>query len=186
LYAFKIPPYYISHSLLGRTFATNIPEIQDRTSWTDFVKRLNPELLKEEPSPPSSPRTDEDAEEAKRRRLITAACDLLERCMEPLAVNRITARDALYHPFLVPDTEELMAAHDHPDGPIELDEDELFPHPPGLGVCEHHHHQAKDSEWIVFVGYDEKGQEEWEHIEPGQGQAIGTKPCEFHEGFFYN
>jgi cell division control protein 7 len=180
---FTPPPIAYLIGFLGRTFATNIPEIQDRTSWTDFVKRLNPDLVAGEPIP-SPPRTDEEAEEAKRRRLVTEACDLLERCLEPLSVDRITAHEALYHPFLAPDMEELIAAQANPDHPIELDEDELFPHPPGSGICGNHHDLTKNGDCIVFVGYDEKGEEEWEHIAAGQGQAIGTKPCEFHEGFY--
>ena len=101
-------------------------------------------------------------------------------------MNRITARDALYHPFLAPNSDQIFGIHSNLDDPAAVEDDELFPHPPGLGVCGQHHHQTKNGDWVVFVGYDEKGEAEWEQIEAGQGQAIGSKPCEFHEGFFYN
>lgn len=170
-------------SLHCRTFATNIPEVQDRTPWIDFVRKLNPSLFAFEGAIHSPPRTEEEAEDVKEARLILEACDLLDHCLDPNSVRRITARDALYHPFLAPDLDELTTANEHS---IELDEDQLFPHPPGYGVCESHHRQTEGGDWVVFVGVNEKGDEEWEPIEAGQGQAIGSRPCEFHEDFYYN
>lgn len=129
----------------------------------------------------SIPTTDEEAEVVKETRLVAQACELLERCLEPNSVRRVTAREALYLPFLAPDLDEITSVED----PATLDEDSHFPHPPGCGVCEMHHTQTKAGDWMVFVGLDEKGEEEWEQIEAGQGQAIGSKPCEFHQDFPY-
>lgn len=175
----------------GRTFSTNIPEVQHPTPWTTLVKTLNPGLF--DPSClPSPPQTQEDSEMEEMKKLVEDALDLLEKCLEPISVRRCTARDALYHPFLAPDAHEeerarqAVASSEGEQGLIVLDEDECFPHPAGEGRCQMHHMQDPETgDWKVFIGIDEHGKQEWHTIEAGEGQAIGSRPCEFHRDFEY-
>lgn len=127
-----------------------------------------------------TPQNDEERDELERQRLVNAAVNLLERCLNPFSIERITAREAMYHPFLALDEWERENI-DNPD-PVMLQEredDELFPHPPGEGVCSNYHYYDSDEEeWKVLIGEDEEA--EWFPITGGEGQAIGTQPCEFH------
>jgi cell division control protein 7 len=102
------------------------------------------------------------------------AVDLLDECLDPDNVTRITARGALYHPFLVPDEEE--RAGQPTKGIMEKADDELFPHPPGRGVCSDHHWQ--DQETGVWMAVDVEGTERV--LRAGEGQAIGYMGCELH------
>jgi len=107
----------------GRTFSTNITSVEKRTPWSKFVQTLNPDLFNGEAAAPKDPTS------TKRRALLKHAVDLIDKCLDPDSVARITARGALYHPFLAPDEEE--RAGQPSNGIIERDDDELFPHPPG-------------------------------------------------------
>lgn len=173
---------------IGRTFSTNIPEVQQRLPWTHFVMKLNPLLFESLNRPPSSPNLSQDSNEGDRS-LLEAALDLLGKCLEPISVRRCTAREALYHPFLAPDEEEVsqarvLAGVEKGASFNPLDEDECFPHPPGEGVCAKYHEQDLDTgDWKVFIGLTEDGEYDWQTIEAGEGQAIGSKPCEFHRDF---
>lgn len=167
-------------AFLGRTFATNIPEIQHRVPWTTFVEKLNPSVYDLKKPISSSDGHAEYVAEERRKRLIRDALDLLDKCLEPLSVIRITARDALYHPFLASDNEDIQDAIDAGLNPAQLEDDELFPHPPGEGICGGNHMQDESGDWRVRIGVDRDGNEVWETIEAGEGQAIGSKPCEFH------
>jgi cell division control protein 7 len=128
----------------------------------------------------------------EKQRLLEDALDLLEKCLEPSSVRRCTARDALYHSFLAPDVDErehalqVAESTERDSDPIVLDEDECFPHPPGEGRCQMHHEQDPETgDWKVFIGLDEHGHPDWQTIEAGEGQAIGSRPCEFHRDFEY-
>jgi cell division control protein 7 len=161
----------------GKSFASNIPEISGRTPWSIFAKKLNPSLM--EPPPEVDP-----SEWAATKSLLKSALDLLEKCLEPMSVKRITARDALYHPFLAPDKDE-KAKYLQETGEELKGDDEYFPHPAGEGVCHQHHDQDEDGNWRVFVGLAEDGNFQYQMIEAGEGQAIGSQPCEFHKDFIY-
>lgn len=91
--------------------------------------------------------------------------------MHPESVRRITPRKALYHPFL--------------KDPDESDDDELFPHPFGEGICaEWHFSDPLSDEPCVKVFKNDGGDEENTEIKrifPGEGIAIGKQPCEFHK-----
>lgn len=85
--------------------------------------------------------------------------------MEPESHRRITPRGALYHPFLT--------------DPSEPEDDELFPHPSGEGVCQKYHFKdTVTEEHCVLLNID--GQEKVRRLVAGEGIAIGSTPCEFH------
>jgi len=151
-----------------RTFCTNIPTFEERTPWSKLVQGLNPDLFNDEAATPMNPAA------ARRGALLKHAINLLDKCLDPDNVTRITARGALYHPFLAPDEEERLG---HPTNGIrERDDDELFPHPPGQGVCAHLHWQ--DQETGAWMAVDLQRQERV--LRAGEGQAIGHMGCELH------
>ena len=76
-------------------------------------------------------------------------------------MKRITARDALYHPFLK--REE------------DVGDDEAFPHPFGEGLCGMYHFKDSVSEDLCVIGSNGMRK-----VNAGQGIAIGNQPCEFH------
>lgn len=89
--------------------------------------------------------------------------------MEPDSTRRITPRGALYHPFLA--------------DPSEPEDDDLFPHPFGEGVCGRYHYTDKVTEEpYVLVNAD--GKESVRRLVAGEGIAIGKDPCEFHNKDF--
>lgn len=99
------------------------------------------------------------------------ALDLLERCMHWDPTARLTAREALYHPFL---------AGDEPD-------DDLCPHPFGEGSCgDKHYRDEAGDEPCIWVGLGRSARE-GRHapmvgkvLAAGEGIAYGDEPCEFH------
>ncbi|KDQ64112.1 hypothetical protein JAAARDRAFT_187487 [Jaapia argillacea MUCL 33604] len=111
---------------------------------------------------------------------VDGAFDLLEQLMQPESTKRLTARGALYHPFLAP-----------PEG--ELQDDEFFPHPFGEGVCGQLHFMDEVTEEPcvrVFCGRGKVGEEDMTRMEvrrlvAGEGVAIGRMPCEFHKDECY-
>lgn len=162
---------------------------------------MNPTLLQGDKSSNSkgrvlaAPGSREDRSPAlKHLELATHAVDLLQQCLEPASVRRITARAALYHPFLAPDKEDTERLEKYrqaqekstPDTteeeetdaqqlPLEMEDDELFPHPPGRGACaDQHEYNDEEEQWMVEIG------DKWEVIEAGEGQAIGKRGCEYH------
>ena len=187
-------------SFSGRTFATNIPSItSEGMSWREFVEKQNPRLReislpddryypyhsadRPHPPPPSSSSTFDPSSGPRSSSPITHvqptqeshdedvenALSLLEKVMESDSTRRITPRDALYHPFLT-----------HPS---EVEDDELFPHPFGEGLCRTYHFiDEVTEEPCVLV--DVNGHEKVRRLVPGEGIAIGKNPCEFHRKEF--
>lgn len=97
------------------------------------------------------------------------ALSLLRQLMEPESHRRITPRGALYHPFLT--------------DPSEAEDDELFPHPSGEGMCQKYHFKdTVTEEHCVLLNTD--GQERVRRLVAGEGIAIGSTPCEFHRKQF--
>ncbi|KAI5987777.1 kinase-like protein [Pisolithus marmoratus] len=187
--------------LHSRTFATNVPSITNEgISWSDFVEKQNPHLRevrrpddqhyahnaahgtshRSAPPPSSSPTSDKlsgsnspahvtSSTQESHDRDVGNALSLLESLMEPDSTRRITPRDALYHPFLV--------------DPSEPEDDDIFPHPFGEGVCGRYHYIDKVTEEpYVLVNAD--GKESVRRLVAGEGIAIGKDPCEFHSKDF--
>ncbi|KAI6130273.1 kinase-like protein [Pisolithus croceorrhizus] len=187
--------------LHSRTFATNVPSITNEgISWSDFVEKQNPQLREvrrpndqyypynathglshhSQPPPSSSPTSDKLSwssspapvalpSQESHNRDIENALSLLESLMEPDSTRRITPRGALYHPFLA--------------DPSEPEDDDLFPHPFGEGVCGRYHYTDKVTEEpCVLVNVD--GKESVRRLVAGEGIAIGKDPCEFHRKEF--
>lgn len=181
---------YLHHSALDRTFATNVPVVsRDGLTWREFVERNNPERFAV-PTPPSSPQpsssrsgtnnlnsqlSSEPAQHTRAESQTSAfdtylndldlAFDLLDKLLVPESINRITARDALYHPFLVE--------------PGEGD-DAFFPHPIGEGLCGQYHFRDEVTEehYVQIVGLNGI---ERRGLHAGQGVPIGDQPCEYHQ-----
>ncbi|TFK46935.1 kinase-like protein [Heliocybe sulcata] len=167
-------------TLHSRTFATNVPSVSpDGITWRDFVARQNPDLMtppKPDPhyypyssrdtsadNPTSSP---EPPDQATHGADVESALDFLEHVMDPDCTKRFTPRQALYHPFLLE--------------PEKYEDDEYFPHPFGEGVCgEFHMIDEETDELCVRIGTDDG--EDVIRVEAGEGIAIGSNPCEFHQ-----
>lgn len=184
-------------TLHSRMFQTNVPTLTtEGITWREFVERLNPHL-REPPDPdprfypyadaarphagpPSSSSSSRYSPARSPSPLLAApdpeayttdienAVDFLEQVMHPEAPRRITPRRALAHPFLR-----------EPDTP---DDDEFFPHPFGDGVCGHLHF-VDDVTDDLCVRVRVPGEEEMQVIRlaSGEGIAIGSQPCEFHQ-----
>ncbi|KZT29486.1 kinase-like protein [Neolentinus lepideus HHB14362 ss-1] len=166
-------------TLHSRTFATNVPSVTpDGITWRDFVTRQNPDLMT--PSKPDSryypfyrgtspddpPSLPEPPDQATHSADIESALDLLEHIMDPDCTKRFTPRHALYHPFLAQSE--------------KLEDDDYFPHPFGEGVCaEFHMIDEETDEMCVRIGTEDG--EDIIRVEAGEGIAIGTNPCEFHQ-----
>lgn len=164
------PPNEV-HPLKGctdRTFSTNLTTVEKRTPWSKFVQTLNPDLFNTEAATPKYPAS------VKRGALLKQAVDLLNKCLDPDNVTRITARGALYHPFLSPDEEE--RAGQPTNGIVEREDDVFFPHPPGQGACAELH--WRDQETGAWMAVDLERKERV--LQAGEGQAIGYMGCELH------
>lgn len=155
-------------------------------TWREFVERQNPDIIAQaaatSPPPTSSTFPDSDApthqpgsgsaedpdhkasSSSSRAADIESAFDLLNKLLHSESVKRITARDALYHPFLYEEGNE---------------DDDFVPHPQGQGVCGHLHFKDSVTEehWIrgamKEVGPTRK-------LSAGEGIPIGKRPCEYH------
>jgi len=117
--------------------------------------------------------------------LVDSALDLLGKCLHWDPTVRISARDALYHPFLA-----LPGLDEGGEG----EDDELVPHPFGQGVCGSlHFRDEMTDDLCVFVplsaNVDMGVGVGWEAgnatpvtktLVSGEGIAIGGAPCEFH------
>lgn len=108
--------------------------------------------------------------------------DLLEKLLIPESIHRITARDALYHPFLA--ESEACAPDDdvQTSDTARLGDDAFFPHPPGEGLCaKYHEADIYLTEHRVSIPRPgANGQTEVRVVQAGEGLAIGFRACEFH------
>ncbi len=189
--------------MLGRVFQSNLPSLtNDGISWKEFVERLNPDVrvppapeyryypytlpehrarIRPYPSSSSSPGPSSQSHrtpsptpsEADRYSAeIDVALDFLEKAMEPDSTRRMTPRDALIHSFLRdPDAEE---------------DDEYVPHPFGDGMCGALHEVDGADDLCVKVRVE--GRDGWvtRKVQPGEGIAIGQRPCEYHQGIDFS
>ena len=121
-----------------------------------MVERLNPAMSPSQTSPTMTDSDDERPYSRATDPALPAAYDLLEQMLLPDMTKRITARDALLHPFLVemidPDTVdgsvdvtvngvEVRRARDPETGAIleALGDDIYAPKPLGQGICARGH-----------------------------------------------
>ncbi|KDQ15378.1 hypothetical protein BOTBODRAFT_108590 [Botryobasidium botryosum FD-172 SS1] len=168
--------------LHNRTFATNVPAVVDRgLTWQETVERFNPHLYYPAPTdPPSHSHRAQQAHEysEKHNTLIASALDLLTQCLETDPTKRITAREALYHPFLVEPLSEEVKAECERWGVNVSGDDAFFPWPPGNGVCgtAHFVDPVTDQHCVRIA----RGRTRV--LVAGEGIAIGARPCEFHTG----
>ncbi|KAH7098774.1 kinase-like protein [Auriculariales sp. MPI-PUGE-AT-0066] len=151
--------------LHNRSFITNVPDINEEgMGWRELVLKLNPTLL-------------DDHED--ERETVNEALDLLDKCLEPEATRRITARDALYHDFLrtgavgVEEGEDAGMYYDAGE-----EDDTTFVHPPGRGACASLHRKDEvTGQWHALVGA-----KVWKSLAPGEGLCIGWHACPLHTG----
>ncbi|KAG8865425.1 hypothetical protein FRB96_000316 [Tulasnella sp. 330] len=96
--------------LHNRTFTTNVPSIDHPgIPWSEMIERLNPSLRNGSPVPPRPTRSSSSSPHSSYNSyynrgtdpLLPSAYDLLEKMLLPDMTKRITARDALFHPFLI-------------------------------------------------------------------------------------
>ena len=159
-------------------------------TWREFIERNNPNIFKS--SRPSSPAAYHDPNSVSDNYLhdLELAFDLLEKMLLPESIHRITARDALYHPFLAEDlpptscpiSSSSSAASVSIQTPTESEwgDDTFFPHPTGSGRCGNYHFvdPAKEQRFIRIPRAD--GVHEVRYVHAGEGIPIGNRPCEFH------
>lgn len=122
--------------------------------------------------PPASSLAPADA--AAHRADVEAALDLAERLLEPEATKRWTPRQALHHPFLL----------EGGGGEDGAGDDVWFPHPFGEGVCGALHFKDEVTEEPCVRVRGAGGGWEVQVLSAGEGTAIGSRPCEFHEDEF--
>ncbi|KIY51664.1 kinase-like protein [Fistulina hepatica ATCC 64428] len=157
-------------ALHNRLFVSNVPSITlDGMSWTEFVKKQN-ENLYEPPDPDIRYYPYYTPE-------IDHALSLVEALLEPRSVMRLTAAEALRHPFL---REPSAPGSSKPF----VDDDEFFPHPPGQGKCgKYHSRDTVTEEWYAKVwveGAHGGGRWVMKNVSAGECLAIGNMPCQLH------
>ena len=155
-------------------------------TWREFVEKNNPNIF-DIPSPSSSPPSshsksiDRTSDPDSYMRDLELSFDLLEKLLIPESILRITARDALYHPFLTGNASSTYSSSSEATSSSETDlgDDAFFPHPVGEGRCGHYH-------WVDEVTEEHRVRIPTPHgdlvrlLESGEGIPIGTQPCEFH------
>lgn len=148
-------------------------------TWTEVTERFNPYLyypISAEPSTPSQQSQEEHELAEKHNALITSALDLLSQCLDTDPTKRITARDALYHPFLEEPLPPEVESEAQALGVDLPGDDAFFPWPPGNGVCGAAHFiDPVTDEHCVRIAKTRT-----RVLMAGEGIAIGARPCEFH------
>lgn len=156
---------------------------------------MNPELYDIPPPGPNESTAEHAAERARHREMVDYALDLLRRTLELDATKRITARDALYHPFLklsAPSSTtnakktNLKSKSSRPDD-LPSD-DSLAPHPPGQGACSKLHWlDATDDNadgtgpmWGVQL---RGGGTRLVRGDDPEARCVGRAPCRYHVGW---
>ncbi|THH07179.1 hypothetical protein EW145_g3566 [Phellinidium pouzarii] len=177
-------------TLHSRTFATNVPSItRDGMSWREFVERNNHDALhlsspaSSPTSPSASPCTSPQPSTLSPSKEeyfhdLELAFDFLEKLLLPESIHRITARDALYHPFLAEAKTTNANAGNSADA--DLGDDAFFPHPIGDGRCGKYHFldEVTEEHSVHVMG---PGGMNVRVLQAGQGIPIGNRPCEFHK-----
>lgn len=150
-----------------RTFSSNVPALtKEGTTWRTFCSRQN-ETLEEPPAanPNWFPHATTSTSKREHLKDLDSAFDLLKGLLHPQSIYRLTPRAALYHPFLREEQED----------------DHFFPHPFGEGICGDYHHKDESGQSMIMVLMGEQNEMKMRSVENGQGIAIGTMPCEFHQ-----
>lgn len=107
------------------------------------------------------------ASEEAHKAEISLALDLLEKMLNPDATRRIQPRNALAHPFLSEEAEDVY-------------DDDTFPHAFGGGVCGDLHYYDDDTGDACVQLPQEDGSLQVKRVLSGEGLTIGSSPCEFH------
>ncbi|KAL5529942.1 CDC7 [Sanghuangporus sanghuang] len=176
-------------TLHNRTFATNVPSVtRDGMAWREFVEKNNPSIF-DVPSPPSSPSSSPSVSQNRVSdpdsyiQDLELAFDLLEKLLLPESINRITAREALYHPFLAESTGSSSYSSSSSATSSSLDtdvgDDAFFPHPLGGGRCGKYHFVDEVTEEHRIRIPTDYG-DVIRLLQSGEGIPIGNQPCEFH------
>ncbi len=124
--------------------------------------KINPYLFQSSFNQPSAGST------PKHNHFIKQALDLVSKCLHWDGTARITARAALYDPFL------------RSNGKEDVDDDQQFPHPPGEGACSSLHYLDDHNQHVVMIMIDET-KYVTKVLQSGEGIAIGDSKCEFHQ-----
>jgi cell division control protein 7 len=165
--------------LVDRTFATNVASVDHpEITWAELVNRINPHMYQNptqrqiRPLPRRSPAAMQELPTVRssiHNLLVKSAVDLMSKCLHWDPTQRITARDALYHPFLAMDKEDRIT-----------EDDCAYPHPFGCGVCgDLHFRDELTDEPCILVPVEK--QTIPKTLQSGEGIAIGVEPCAFHQ-----
>jgi len=165
--------------LHNRTFATNVPSVDHpEITWAELVNRINPYMYQNptqrqiRPLPRRSPAATQElptVRSSPHNLLVKSAVDLMSKCLHWDPTQRITARDALYHPFLAMNKEDWTTEDDHD-----------YPHPFGCGVCgDLHFRDELTDEPCILVPVEK--QTIPKTLQSGEGIAIGVEPCALHQ-----
>lgn len=159
---------------------------------------MNPELYDILPPGPNESAAEHAAEKARHRETVDAALDLLRRCLELDATKRVTARDALYHPFLklgaLSSSSKLNSKKKTKSGRSSNgadslpSDDALAPHPPGQGACSKLHWLDATDEggdgmgpmWGVQL---RGGGTRLVRADDPEARCVGHGPCRYHVGW---
>lgn len=162
---FLSSPFSVLKMLSDRVIITNIPSIEPQgKDLREFVIGLNPDIFTKRWKSDSDTKDQIEIARQKHEEDVEQAIDLLQATLQVESIKRITARDALYHPFL---REEGMPG-----------DDEYFPHPVGYGICGKLHWKDEVTE-DVFVRTKEGAPAK--KILGGEYVPVGNKPCKLHE-----
>ena len=136
-------------------------------TWQEFIEKQNTELFQT----PSYIDGNNQAEVSAYFEDLSAALDLVDKMLHPESTKRITAREALYHRWLVEEGKP--------------GDDEFFPHPFGDGVCGEFHFRddVTDQLCISSLGHRGLGIRQ---LSAGEGIAIGSQPCEYHKHIVFS
>lgn len=188
----KVSIFYTFYSYsfsVDRTFSTNVPSVEEHgMSWGEFVKRNNPDITcplpwnsRCIPDCSSSHIKQSVSELEAYQQDLEHALDLLEHLLMPESTSRITARDALYHPFLIESSEPLYGPTQSSSNVTDIDngDDDHCPHPIGEGVCgQYHDIDRKKKKHRVQI--PTPNGDIFHFVQFGEGIPIGKRPCKFH------
>ena len=178
---------------VDRTFATNVPSVTaGGMTWDEFVQRQNPDLFRSPTPDPNPSGAVSDSSNPTTSEDVSNALSLLDELLNHDSTARITARDALYHPFLVeesssrestssevklkPKSKSRKRVQDMEDG-----DDSCVPQRRGEGKCGALHwiEEGTEAHYVkVYVNIEEFILK----VPAGKGIAYGDQPCEYHVG----
>ncbi|KAF8607800.1 kinase-like protein [Ceratobasidium sp. AG-I] len=185
--------------LHNRTFLCNIPStLHTGTNWRQLALKMNPELYDIPPAGPNESVAEHAEERARHRGMVDAGLDLLRRTLELDATKRITARDALYHPFLklgnaassttTTNAKKSNSRSKSGRGNDLPSDDSLAPHPPGQGACSKLHwldatDEGTDGTGPMWGVQLRGGGTRLVRGDDPEARCVGRGPCRYHVGW---